>query len=238
MRNLVLISHLEAIKTYFHAFKGYIDDRYSNDYNRFAGVDNQSFIGRKTILEFIFYLVLILFFTKIAGDISVHITSAMDIVGSVTFNLDSQLRILGTTNHPASIATRKNINFLPINKPNDISSPVPKKLSITANIITTRTSSTTAAPRMVLPSREFSLFISFRTCTVILTEVALRRTPIKREYSILKPNNSPTPKPPRKGKRIPRTATAKADFQFFFNCSRSVSRPAINISNKTPIPEK
>lgn len=179
MRNLVLISHLEAIKTYFHAFKGYIDDRYSNDYNRFAGVDNQSFIGRKTILEFIFYLVLILFFTKIAGDISVHITSAMDIVGSVTFNLDSQLRILGTTNHPASIATRKNINFLPINKPNDISSPVPKKLSITANIITTRTSSTTAAPRMVLPSREFSLFISFRTCTVILTEVALRRTPIK-----------------------------------------------------------
>lgn len=100
-------------------------------------------------------------------------TRAIVITGSITLIRSSSFINLGTTNQPATAITTKKIIFLPINKPSDTSLPLPKKLIITANKITTITSSTTAAPGIVVLSQELSRLRSFNICTEILTDVAL-----------------------------------------------------------------
>ncbi|MDF9839603.1 hypothetical protein M2105_000598 [Paenibacillus sp. PastF-1] len=77
---------------------------------------------------------------------------------------------LDTIPEPLAIEERA-LNLVDLAPP----APVPKKLVRTASRTTTSTSSTTAAPNMVVASLESSRFIY--TCTVILTEVTLNNTP-------------------------------------------------------------
>ncbi|MNP50522.1 hypothetical protein D3C76_1447920 [compost metagenome] len=83
----------------------------------------------------------------------------------------------GTTFQPARSATAKKATFFNITIPK-LTSP-PTKLKTKASKMMTRTSSITAAPRMVVPSLDFSFPISFNACTEMLTLVADRRRPRK-----------------------------------------------------------
>lgn len=77
---------------------------------------------------------------------------AIDIMGSVTLSVESHFITRGTINTPATNTPMKNNTFFPTRSPNDTSSPVPKKLIINAKRTTTKISSTTAAPSVVVPS--------------------------------------------------------------------------------------
>ncbi|MNJ54782.1 hypothetical protein D3C77_502380 [compost metagenome] len=144
----------------------------------------------------------------------------------------------GTINHPATIITAKKTTFISSIAGIETLSPPLKKLIVTASKTTTRISSTTAAPNMVVPSLEFNLFISFKVCTEMLTEVAEITSAKKTACSVLQPSAIPRLYPPIIGNITPPNATASEDFQLCLSCSKSVSRPAINIRSNTPICEK
>ena len=108
------------------------------------------------------------------------------------------------------------------------------------------TSSIMAAPRMAFPALVFSLPISFRVSTEILTLVAVRITPIKIFCSMILAEaldsimpgllkNQATPRPPASGTSTPNSAMTKDALPLLFSSSISVSRPAQNISTITPI---
>ena len=108
------------------------------------------------------------------------------------------------------------------------------------------TSSMMAAPKMAFPALVFSLPISFRVSTEILTLVAVRITPIKMFCSMILADaleaiipgllkNQATPKPPASGTSTPNSAMIKEALPLFFSSSISVSRPAQNINTITPI---
>ncbi|MNN25948.1 hypothetical protein D3C81_1394410 [compost metagenome] len=83
----------------------------------------------------------------------------------------------GTTFQLKTMTTAKNMNFFKMTTPR-LTSP-PAKLMTKANRMMTRTSSMTAAPRIVVPSLDFSRPISFNACTEMLTLVAESSSPRK-----------------------------------------------------------
>ena len=109
-----------------------------------------------------------------------------------------------------------------------------------------RISSIIAAPRIALPERVFSFPSSFNVSTVILTDVAVRITPIntfcKNRLQLASESITPgrlntlaTANPPISGTITPISAITNAFFPLFFSSSISVSNPAQNISTITPI---
>lgn len=105
-------------------------------------------------------------------------------------------------------------------------------------------SSMMAAPKMALPARVLSLPISFKVSTVMLTDVAVRMTPInifckktlalaseEREASLKQWARA---KPPSRGTMTPIRAMIKEAFPVRFSSAMSVSSPAVNISTITP----
>jgi hypothetical protein len=101
------------------------------------------------------------------------------------------------------------------------------------------TSSITAAPRMVAPSRERNAPISSSVCAEMLTLVAVRIVPMKMpsQYSG-KPNATAVAAPPTSGSRTPPVADQKATFPTRRISTRSVSSPATNIRSRTPRSER
>ena len=97
------------------------------------------------------------------------------------------------------------------------------------------TSSITAAPRIVVPSRERRAFSSIRVCAEMLTLVAVRIVPMKRPVQRSGcPNHAETAAPAASGKITPPKAAQNATFPTRRISARSVSRPAMNISRMTP----
>ena len=104
-------------------------------------------------------------------------------------------------------------------------------------------SSMTAAPRIALPARVFSLPISLSVSTEMLTEVAVRITPTKIFCRITILSGVPSvgwlkkyvsAKPPRRGTITPIKAITKEALPVFFSSLISVSKPAVNIRMITP----
>ena len=107
------------------------------------------------------------------------------------------------------------------------------------------TSSITAAPRIAFPALVFSLPISRSVSTVILTEVAVRITPIKILRYITRSAAPPpsvkkyaTRYPPRQGTITPISAMTREARPLFFSFWISVSSPAENIRTMTPTSER
>lgn len=97
-------------------------------------------------------------------------------IDSDTRSGDNQRIIAGTPFHPIKIIEAKNTTFFKITIVK-LTSSVPKKLIANANKITTRMSSNTAAPSIVVLSRVFIFPKSRSVCTEILTLVAHRSNP-------------------------------------------------------------
>ena len=98
------------------------------------------------------------------------------------------------------------------------------------------TSSMTAAPRMVEPSRERSAFSSISVCAEMLTLVAVRIVPMKRPVQKNgRPNAIAVSAPPPSGRITPPNAAQNATLPTRRISTRSVSSPAMNISRITPI---
>ena len=83
-----------------------------------------------------------------------------------------------------------------------------------------------AAPRIAVPTLPFKCPISCNASTVILTEVAVRITPIKIDSMILFPYITDKTAPMISGINTPHNAMTNAGIPLFFNSSISVSRPA------------
>ena len=109
-----------------------------------------------------------------------------------------------------------------------------------------RISSMIAAPRIALPERVLSFPSSFNVSTVILTEVAVRITPIKifcrkiladASDSIIpgRLNKYAVANPPASGTSTPQSAIIKDAFPHALSSLISVSIPAQNIRTTTPI---
>ena len=120
---------------------------------------------------------------------------------------------------------------------------------ITVSAIIPIISSIIAAPKIAFPERVLSLPSSFKVSTVILTDVAVKITPIKifckktvplASDSILPGilKKAPTKYPPTKGTATPKIAITKEAFPLFLSSLTSVSRPAQNINTITPISEE
>ena len=103
----------------------------------------------------------------------------------------------------------------------------------------------TAAPRIAFPAAEFNLPSSFNVSTVILTDVAVRITPMNTFCNTIlvltfdsiipgRLKNHAVAKPPANGTNTPITAIIVAAFPHFFNSFTSVSMPAQNIRITTP----
>ena len=98
------------------------------------------------------------------------------------------------------------------------------------------TSSMTAAPRMVDPSRVRSAPSSMSVCAEMLTLVAVRTVPMKTpSQNTGRPNAAAVAMPPKNGNTTPPKADQKATVPTRRISSRSVSRPATNIRRRTPI---
>ena len=117
-------------------------------------------------------------------------------------------------------------------------------LVIIVKAIIPKISSIIAAPKMALPARVFSLPISLRVSTVILTDVAVKITPMKMfcskmlalasdSDSVL--NAMASRNPPAKGTSTPISAMINDARPVFFSSLMSVSIPAVNINTITPI---
>ena len=97
---------------------------------------------------------------------------------------------------------------------------------------------------MAVPAEVFSFPISFKASTVILTEVAVKITPINifcnKTFvvaSFIKSrslNRYATKNPPINGINTPNKAIIKDAFPVFLSSFKSVSRPAENINKITP----
>ena len=100
-------------------------------------------------------------------------------------------------------------------------------------------SSATAAPKIMAPSLLFIRFISLSTWTVILTEVALKTSPINNAVSQEKPNtNAHKSAALPVGTITPSIAIVTDVFQYFISICKFPSNPAINIRMITPSSEK
>src|SRR6266478_3784835 len=97
-----------------------------------------------------------------------------------------------------------------------------------------RTSSMTAAPRIVEPALERSCRRFSRVCAVIVTLVAVRIVPMKIACGQVKPNLRESRAPPTMGRITPPVAAQKAGATALRIIATSVSRPATNISRTTP----
>ena len=90
---------------------------------------------------------------------------------------------------------------------------------------------------MALPARVESFPISRRVSTVMLTEVAVRTTPTK-TFSRMVPEprlkQQASAVPPARGTSTPISAMIKAAFPDLRSSSKSVVKPAVNISTMTP----
>ena len=95
-----------------------------------------------------------------------------------------------------------------------------------------------AAPRIALPERVESLPISLSVSTVMLTEVAVRMTPMKRfckKFSPPRLKNQESRNPPASGTSTPHSAMTKEARPDRLSSAMSVSSPAVNIRTMTPI---
>jgi len=99
-----------------------------------------------------------------------------------------------------------------------------------------RTSSTIAAPRIVLPSTLLTLPISFSTRALIPTLVAQSVAPMKISSQNENPGKSvrTVKKPKRKGAATPRSATRSALLPTRINSGAVLSTPTSNMSRMTP----
>ena len=112
------------------------------------------------------------------------------------------------------------------------------KLVISVRAIIPRISSINAAPRIALPERVDSFPISLSVSTVMLTEVAVRMTPIKtfcKNASDCVLKMEAMTNPPASGTITPIKAIRKDALPERLSSPISVSRPAVNISTITPI---
>ena len=118
----------------------------------------------------------------------------------------------------------------------------PARLVTTVSAIRPRMSSMRAAAKIVLPTLVESLPSSVRVSTVMLTEVAVRMTPMKMFWSRTLPGcaNSPrlkkkaSPAPIASGTSTPHSATTNPAFPVFFSSWMSVPIPAVNMMTMTP----
>ena len=97
------------------------------------------------------------------------------------------------------------------------------------------TSSMTAAPRIVDPSRDLRTPSSISVCAEMLTLVAVRMVPTKSpSQNTGRPNADAIAMPPAIGSTTPPAADQNATWPTRRSSARSVSRPATNISRTTP----
>ena len=111
----------------------------------------------------------------------------------------------------------------------------PRTAIVKLKMRTVRISSTTAAPRIVAPFRPSRACSSFKTSTEIETEVAAKVMPKNRLLVMLKPQLRPKTNTTATGTMTPIMATNMPGLKYFFNKSRSLSKPARNIKIMTPI---
>ena len=160
---------------------------------------------------------------------------------SLLYRLQYQSKNL-KNRYPNKAQTAKNAKIFPNTKKTfTLGSAM---LVITVSAIIPRISSMMAAPRMALPALVLSLPISLSVSTVILTEVAVKITPIKIFCSscscvmsvklplLLKRAIKPNPK--TIGTITPRHAIIRDALPDRFRSFISVSNPAVNINTITP----
>ena len=152
---------------------------------------------------------------------------------------------------PSPIATTKKTNIhkmemignplgLISESKGDESAEVPFRLRAMVSTIRPSTSSMIAAESTMVPTLLFSLPSSRRVSTVIPTLVAVMMTPMKRQpkrFSVPKKSTA-MPNPIPRGSNTPPSAMRKETSPVFFRSLRSVSSPAVNMTNITPTSAK
>src|ERR1700686_5079242 len=110
----------------------------------------------------------------------------------------------------------------------------PATLLTTARMIRPRTSSMTAAARMIWLARSFKSFRSASTEAVIPTLVATRAAPTNRASLRVPPQETKTAHPAANGANSPSAATPAATALTRKRSATFTSRPMLNSRNRTP----
>ena len=128
-------------------------------------------------------------------------------------------------------------NMATLNSTTGTLPPSPAREVVMVSTTMPSTSSMMAAPRMVLPTLVDNLPSSRRVSTEMLTDVAVRMTPMNafcQKFSAPRSKSQAAPKPMTSGAITPMAATSREARPERFSPSMSVPRPALNMMMMTP----